>query len=77
LTRSALVAQAVEPAAEEEGATTAGVLLLLPAAEALGLAADVAPEPDAAGAFALPDDAQPASAAAQISAPAARTAVLP
>jgi hypothetical protein len=50
LTCSALVAQAGVPGAEEDGATTAGVLLLLVAAGALGaleLAAGV--EPDAAG----------------------------
>jgi hypothetical protein len=68
LTCSALVAQAGVPAAEEDGATTAGVLLLL-AAGALGLAAGV--EPDAAG-WLLPDEAHPATAAVQISAAAVR-----
>jgi hypothetical protein len=68
LTWSALVAQAGVPAAEEDGATTAGVLLLL-AAGALGLAAGV--EPDAAG-WLLPDDAHPATAAVQISAAAVK-----
>jgi hypothetical protein len=68
LTCSALVAQAGVPAAEEDGATTAGVLLLL-AAGALGLAAGV--EPDAAD-WLLPDDAHPATAAVQISAAAVR-----
>jgi hypothetical protein len=72
LTCSALVAQAGVPGAEEDGATTAGVLLLLVAAGALGaleLAAGV--EPDAAG-WLLPDDAHPATAAVQISAAAVR-----
>jgi hypothetical protein len=64
LTCSALVAQAGVPGAEEDGATTAGVLLLL-AAGALGLAAGV--EPDAAG-WLLADDAHPATAAVLISA---------
>ena len=68
MTCSALVAQAGVPAAEEDGATTAGVSLLL-AAGALGLAAGV--EPDAAG-WLLPDDAHPATAAVQISAAAVR-----
>jgi hypothetical protein len=72
LTWSALVAQAGVPAAEEDGATTAGVLLLL-AAGALGLAAGV--EPDAAG-WLLPDDAHPATAAVQISATALRASRL-
>jgi len=67
---SALVAQAV-PAAEEDGPAVAGVLLLLAeAAGALGLAAGV--EPDVAGGLLLPDEAQPARAAAAISALAAR-----
>jgi hypothetical protein len=65
LTCSALVAQAGVPAAEEDGATTAGVLLLLVAAGALGLAAG------AAG-WLLPDEAHPATAAVQISAAAVR-----
>jgi hypothetical protein len=72
LTCSALVAQAGVPGAEEDGATTAGVLLLLVAAGALGaleLAAGV--EPDAAG-WLLADDAHPATAAVQISAAAVR-----
>jgi hypothetical protein len=68
LTCSALVAQAGVPGAEEDGATTAGVLLLLlVAAGALELLAGV--EPDAAG-WLLPDDAHPARAAVQISAAA-------
>ena len=69
MTCSALVAQAGVPGAEEDGATTAGVLLLLVAAGALGLAAGV--EPDAAG-WLLPDEAHPATAAVQISAAAVR-----
>ena len=71
MTCSALVAQAGVPGAEEDGVTTAGVLLLL-AAGALGaleLAAGV--EPDAAG-WLLPDDEHPATAAVQISAAAVR-----
>jgi hypothetical protein len=68
LTCSALVAQAGVPAAEEDGATTAGVLLLL-VVGALGLAAGV--EPDAAG-WLLPDDAHPATAVVQTSAAAVR-----
>jgi hypothetical protein len=71
---SALVAQAVPAAEEEDGAATAGVsLLLAEAAGALGLAAGV--EPDAAGALLLPDEAQPARAAAAISAPAVRASL--
>jgi hypothetical protein len=63
LTWSELVGQAGGPAGaeEEEGAATAGVLL------ALG----VVPwpvEPDAPGWLLLPDDAHPATAAAQVSA---------
>ena len=69
MTCSELVAQAGVPAAEEDGATTAGVLLLLAAAGALGLAAGV--EPDAAG-WLLPDEAHPATVAVQISAAAVR-----
>ena len=70
MTRSALVAQAGVPGAEEDGATTAGVLLL--AAGALGALELVAcVEPDAAG-WLLPDDAHPATAAVQISAAAVR-----
>ena len=69
MTCSELVAQAGVPGAEEDGATTAGVLLLLVAAGVLELAAGV--EPDAAG-WLLPDDAHPATAAVQISAAAVR-----
>ena len=69
MTCSALVAQAGVPGAEEDGVTTAGVLLLLMAAGALELAAGV--EPDAAG-WLLPDDAHPVTAAVQISAAAVR-----
>jgi hypothetical protein len=69
LTCSALVAQAGVPGAEEDGVTTAGVLLLLVAAGALELAAGV--EPDAAG-WLLPDDAHPVTTAVQISAAAVR-----
>jgi hypothetical protein len=68
LTCSALVAQAGVPGAEEDGVTTAGVLLLV-AAGALELLAGV--EPDAAD-WLLPDDAHPATAAVQISATAVR-----
>jgi hypothetical protein len=69
LTCSALVAQAGVPGADEDGVTTAGLLLLLVAVGALELAAGV--EPDAAG-WLLPDDAHPATAAVQISAAPAR-----
>ena len=69
MTCSALVAQAGVPVAGEDGATTAGVLLLLVAVGALGLAAGV--EPDAAG-WLLPDDAHPATDVVQISAAAVR-----
>jgi hypothetical protein len=70
LTWSELVGQAGGPAApgEEEGAATAGVLLLPGVVPwAAGLAAAV--EPDAPG-WLLPDDAHPATAAAQASAAA-------
>ena len=66
MTCSALVAQAGVPAAGEDGATTAGVLLLDAVAGAAGL--DAAVEPDAPGWLLLPDDAHPATAAAQVSA---------
>ena len=72
MTCSALVAQAGVPGAEEDGVTTAGVLLLLVAAGALGaleLAGGV--EPDAAD-WLLADDAHPVTAAVQISAAAVR-----
>jgi hypothetical protein len=49
------------------------LLLLAEAAGALGLAAGV--EPDAADGLLLPDEAQPARAAAPISAPAARASL--
>jgi hypothetical protein len=67
LTWSELVGQAGGPAgAEEEGAATAGVLLALGVVPwPVGLAAV---EPDAPGWLLLPDDAHPATAAAQVSA---------
>jgi hypothetical protein len=67
LTWSELVGQAGGPAGaeEEEGAATAGVLLALGVVPwPVGLAAV---EPDAPG-WLLPDDAHPATAAAQVSA---------
>jgi hypothetical protein len=65
LTWSELVGQAV--AEEEEGVATAGVLLLPGVVPwAVGLAAAV--DPDVPGWLLLPDDAHPATAAAQVSA---------
>jgi hypothetical protein len=68
LTWSELVGQAGGPAGaeEEEGPATPGVLLALGVVPwPVGLAAV---EPDAPGWLLLPDDAHPATAAAQVSA---------
>ena len=75
MTCSELVAQADDPAGDggvEDGAARPGVLLLLADAEAVGLAVAVV-DPGALGWLLLPEDAHPATVAAQSSAPAAKT----